>query len=108
MASSGKRPIELHRRGDAVEIPLLVVPGASRERILGEHDGRLRLAVTAPPEGGAANRAVVRRLAAVLGRRRADVTIESGHGSRRKLARVAGTTVEEVRERLEDSGKGRR
>ena len=108
MASTGRDDagrIRLRARDGGVEIPLLVVPGSSRERVLGEHDGRLRLAVTAPPAGGAANKAVVRCLAAVLGRRRREVALESGHGSRRKVAFVAGAALDEVRARLEVPGE---
>ena len=37
--------IELVAQGNAVLIPVKVVPGASKTRIMGELDGRLKVAV---------------------------------------------------------------
>jgi uncharacterized protein (TIGR00251 family) len=85
---------------DGVEFDLKVVPGSSRERIAGEYDGRLKVAVTLPAEGGKANRAVVRLLAERLGRARREVEIVSGHGSPFKRVRVTGTTIERLRASL--------
>ena len=98
--------IDLRTRDGALEIPLLVVPGASRDRILGEHDGCLRIAVAAPPERGAANRAVGKLLSRVLDVRRGRIEIVSGATSRRKDVRIEGLTEADARRRLEE-GKER-
>ena len=42
--------IELTVREDAVLLPVKVVPGASRTKIVGPLAGRLKIAVAAPPE----------------------------------------------------------
>jgi uncharacterized protein (TIGR00251 family) len=94
--------IGLRTRDGALEIPLLVVPGSSRDRILGEHDGRLRVAVSAPPERGAANRAVAALLARTLGVRRQCIELVSGATSRRKDVRVEGLSEDDARRRLEE------
>jgi uncharacterized protein (TIGR00251 family) len=73
-----------------VVLDLLVVPRASRTRVAGEHDGRLRIQVAAPPVDGEANAALVAFLADALGVRRADVEVSAGEGGRRKRVRVAG------------------
>lgn len=65
-------------------VPLLVEPGASRDRLYGEHDGRLKLSVCAAPERGKANRAVRKLLAGRLGLNPSRIRILSGHNSRRK------------------------
>jgi uncharacterized protein (TIGR00251 family) len=83
------RPIE----DVGVEIDLLVVPRASRTRVVGEHDGRLRVQVSAPPVDGEANDALVRFLAAALGVRRGDVEVSSGQTGRRKTVRVLGVSA---------------
>ena len=85
---------------DGARLTLLVVPGASRAGIVGEHGDALRLKVAAPPEKGRANDAVVELLAATIGVRRAEIEITAGHGSRRKTAVVRGLTAEVVRDRL--------
>ena len=50
----------------------------------GMRAGRLVIRVSAPPEGGAANRAATAVLAKGLGLRRADIQLESGSSSRDK------------------------
>jgi hypothetical protein len=83
-----------------VELELLVVPRASRTRVVGEHDGRLKVQVAAPPVEGEANAALVDFLAGALGVRRADVTVAAGEGGRRKRVRVAGVDAARARAAL--------
>jgi len=80
-----------------VRFQLLVVPGASRTQIVGEHGGALRIRVAAPPEKGKANAAVCSILAAVLAVKRSDVRIVAGHGNRNKSVTVIGLNAESVR-----------
>lgn len=81
-----------------------VRPGARDERLRGWHgDGSLRIEVTAPPEGGRANEAVVRLLAGILGVRRGDVAVIQGHAARSKVIEVQGLGEPELRERIERS-----
>ena len=76
------------------------VPGAARAGVAGWHGDALRVRVTAPPEGGAANRELVRLLASRLGIRATDVTLEAGPTGRQKRIRVRGLAAEDVRARL--------
>ena len=80
-----------------VILEILVQPRASRTRVIGEHDGRLKIQLAAPPVDGEANAALVDFLAGELGARRSDVTIERGDTGRRKTVRVAGLTAAAVR-----------
>lgn len=68
-------------------IELKVVPGASRDRVMGVLGDALKIAVSKPPSGGAANAAVVAVLAKAFGVREANVTIVSGHASPRKKSK---------------------
>ncbi len=52
-------------------------------------DGAVQLRVTAPPADGAANEAVLRLLAAALGRPRRDLTLLRGATARIKLVGIA-------------------
>jgi len=92
--------IQLVSNGSDVLIPLKVVPKSSRDRIVGELDGALKVAVSAAPERGAANAAVCKLLAKALGMRVQQVTVETGHSSARKTIRVAGQTAQGVQLRL--------
>ena len=75
------------------ELELLVQPRASRTRAVGEHDGRLKLQLAAPPVDGEANAALVAFLADALGIRKSDVVIVRGDAGRRKTVRVAGPSA---------------
>ena len=65
-------------------VPLVVSAGASGNRIMGEHDGRLKIAVSAPAENGKANKAICEFLADELDTSKSCVRIVSGHTSRNK------------------------
>lgn len=76
--------IELKKTRAGYVLPLMVSAGASRDRISGDYGGRLKVAVSAPPEDGKANRAVEEMLAEKLGVSRSCVHVVSGQTSRRK------------------------
>ena len=82
---------------DGVELDVLVVPRASREQIGPIHDGRIKVAVKAPPVDGAANTAVTRLLAKALGRPKSAASVTKGQTSRRKTILVAGASEERAR-----------
>ncbi len=71
-----------------LRLQVKVVPGAAREEVAGWVGERLKLRVTAPPEKGKANAAVVSLLAGVLGVPRARVRIASGGSSPLKTVEV--------------------
>ncbi|MFL5271918.1 MAG: DUF167 domain-containing protein [Anaeromyxobacteraceae bacterium] len=75
------------------ELEILVQPRASRTRVVGEHDGRLKIQLAAPPVDGEANAALVAFLAGALGVRKADVALVRGEAGRRKTVRVAGVAA---------------
>ncbi len=84
----------------AVLLDVLVQPRASRTRVVGVHDGRLKIQLAAPPVDGEANAALVAFLAGAVGARRADVSIERGETGRRKTVRIAGPAATAVRAAL--------
>lgn len=69
-----------------------VQPGASRARIVGRLGNALKVAVTAPPEKGKANQAVVKLLAGELGVPASSVRVVAGAAARRKTIAVDGMT----------------
>jgi uncharacterized protein (TIGR00251 family) len=81
--------------GGAV-LELLVVPRAARTRVLGEHGGRLKLQLAAPPVDGAANEALLTFLAGALRLKRSAVVLLRGESARRKVVRVEGLGAEGV------------
>jgi uncharacterized protein (TIGR00251 family) len=65
-----------------------VTPRAKQNKVLPQADGSLKVYVTAPPEDGRANEAVIETIAEWLGVRRRDVEIVRGATSRNKVVRV--------------------
>ena len=89
-----------------LRLAVRLTPKASAAGILGiiaEADGgvALKLAVTAPPEAGKANDALLALVAELLHLRRRAVTLALGQTSRRKLVHVAGDPAALAR-RLEE------
>ena len=71
-----------------------VVPGSSRDRVAGRYGEGVKVQVSAPPEGGKANRAVEELLAAALGVKAQQVRVVKGHSSPRKVVQVEGADAD--------------
>ena len=82
----------------SITFDVLVQPRASRAKIGPRHDGRIKIAVTAPPVDGEANAAVVELVAKALGVPRRAVEVIAGAASRRKTLRVTGATPQQLEE----------
>src|SRR6266702_3670019 len=80
-----------------------VQPGARKAGVKGEQNSALKLAVTAPPEDGRANAAVIELLAEILDVKRKQLELIVGPTSRDKKFLVRGFTPVELRERLESN-----
>lgn len=68
------------------------VPGASRDEIAGPFGSRLKIKVSAPPEGGKANKAIIALLARELGARKHAISLESGQTNPEKTFRIEGVS----------------
>jgi uncharacterized protein (TIGR00251 family) len=88
-SSDKKATIEIH-----------VQPGAKRNEIVGFKEGVLYAKVTALPQKGQANRALLELMAVTLGITRSNVDVIRGQSSRSKVIAVQGLSGEEVREIL--------
>lgn len=71
-------------------LAIKVVPGSSRDRVAGRYGDAVKVQVSAPPEDGKANRAVLKVLSAFLGVRPEQLAIARGHGQPRKVVEVRG------------------
>lgn len=101
--ASNADAIQLNTRSGGVEFPVKVVPGSSRNAIVGVLGDALKVAVAAPPEAGKANAALTQTIAAALDVKPAMVSIVAGHSQPRKRVEVSGLTVDDVRRRLADA-----
>ena len=76
---------------------LKVVPGSSRNQIVGWLGDALKIKVTAPPEKGQANEAVIELLASALGVSSDDIKVVSGHSSPSKMIGIEGLDDEAIK-----------
>lgn len=79
-----------------VSLDLYIQPKASRDTICGLHGDELKLAITAPPVEGKANKAVIAYLAKLFGVSKSCVSIVSGRQSRHKRCSVEGIPIEKA------------
>ena len=75
-------------------------PGAKKNAVLGERAGALKVSVTAPPEDGRANAALVEVLKEWLDVKRSQVELLSGKSNRNKVFLIRDISVERLTERV--------
>ena len=85
---------------DLVLLHVKAQPRASRNEIGQVLGDELKIKITAPPVDSAANDALVRFLAGVLGCPRGAVRLVRGETSRHKVIAIHGLKAEEIAQRL--------
>ena len=91
-------PVADHAEGCV--LPVRAQPGARRAGVQGEQNGAMKVAVTAPPEDGRANQALVEVLREALGLKRSQVELLSGPTSRDKRFLIRGVARAALEKRL--------
>ncbi len=100
--------IELRQGDGGLLLPIRAHAGARRDAVGGVHDGRLRVSVTAAPERGKANKAIVSLVARTFGLRKRQVALLRGATSADKvlvLMELSRAQEEDVRRVVEGMSK---
>jgi uncharacterized protein (TIGR00251 family) len=84
----------------STRLRLRVVPGSARPGIVGRYGDAWKVRVSASPERGQANEAVLELLAESLAVPRRDVELVAGHGARDKVVELRGIAEDEAVRRL--------
>jgi uncharacterized protein (TIGR00251 family) len=92
--------IHLTDHAEGIILPVRAQPKARRPGVQGEQAGALKLGVSAPPEDGKANQALIELLSETLGIRRAQIALLSGATSRDKKFLLRGLSRAELETRL--------
>ena len=98
-------PLESHPQG--VVIRVKARPGARRNAFAGLHDGALRIDVTAAPEKGKANDAIIALLAKTFGVAKSSIELISSPANSQKRFLLHGIQLTDVQRQLtslDDSG----
>ena len=93
--------IHLQSTSDGVLIPIRARAGARRNAVEGEHGGMIKVSVTAAPEKGKANKAIVALLSDLLRVPKSSIQVVAGATSNRKRVLVHGATLANVRAALD-------
>lgn len=78
------------------------MPRSSKNEIVGEIQGALKIKLTAPPVEGEANAALISFLAGVAGVPRKNVVLVRGDTSRKKLVEINGLNKVDFLRRIGD------
>jgi uncharacterized protein (TIGR00251 family) len=81
-------------------IYLYARPRASRTKITGVHDGRVKIQIAAPPVDGAANAEVIKFLSSKLGVRKSAIEFVAGNTGKRKTIFADGVDAGMAKEKL--------
>ena len=88
--------LNIQPHAEGATLPLRVQPKAKRNAILGEQAGALKVSVTAPPEDGRANDAVLALLREEYKLQRSQLELLGGQTNRNKVVLVRGVTPERL------------
>jgi uncharacterized protein (TIGR00251 family) len=88
--------LKIGGRKGTVVLSVRVQPGASRDELIGEVEGALKVRLRAPALEGRANEALIEFLAGLLKRPKSAVRILNGERSRLKRMEIQGVTKTEV------------
>ncbi len=86
--------IEETKRGIILQVH--VVPRSSKSEVAGFQGDALKLKLTAPPVEGQANAELIRVLSDILGIKKKQVKILSGHKSKKKSVAIEGIGRKEI------------
>ncbi len=84
-----------------VRLEVRVQPRTSRNQVVGEQAGALKVKLTAPPVDGEANAALIDFLSAYLKIPRRDIHIIKGETSRNKMVEIIGISPEQLLARID-------
>jgi uncharacterized protein len=98
--------VVVERRRDGLAFHVIARAGGRKNEVRGEHDGALRVAVTAAPEKGKANAAILEVLREALDLRRGQIALVAGETNPRKTFVVCEIEIEELERRLNRAAGG--
>ena len=87
----------MEEREACVMVSVVIAPQAARTRIMGVHDGRLKVQLKATSIDGPANKMLIKFMADELGVATVQLDIAAGLSSKRKTVRIAGVKPQRVK-----------
>lgn len=88
--------LDIKETKDGCIVSVKVQPKASTDRIIGEYDGGLKIAVTSAPEKGKANKSLIDLVARKLSIPGSRIEIISGKTFKNKILKITGVGKEKI------------
>ena len=90
---------------DHVTLSVYVQPNASKSKVVGKHDEKLKIALDAPPVDGAANAALLNFLATLLNCSKKQIQLVRGEKNRSKVVSIHGQTMDQIVAAIQSGAK---
>lgn len=88
-------------RGNDIIIKVKIVPGSSRNKIIGAYNDALKISIAAPPVEGKANKKCIAYLAKYFDVAKSKIEIISGQTSKNKLIKIYDISPKEFLDKIE-------
>jgi len=88
--------------GNDIVIKVKIVPGSSKNKILGVHNDAIKITITAPPIEGKANKKCIAYLAKYFDVAKSKIEIISGQTSKNKLIKIYDISQKEFLDKIEE------
>lgn len=92
--------LKVKKKENGLIIEVKVQPKASRNKIEKVEEGKLKVKVTVPPEGGKANKAVIELISKALKVPKSRIEIVRGETSRIKTLFIEGISEKDIKAKL--------
>jgi len=87
--------------GNDIVIKVKIVPGSSKNKIVGVHNNAIKITITGPPVEGKANKKCIAYLAKYFDVAKSKIKIISGQTSKNKLIKIYDISQKEFLDKLE-------
>ena len=87
--------------GNDIIIKVKIVPGSSKNKIIGAYNDALKITITAPPVEGKANKKCIAYLAKYFDVVKSKIKIISGQTSKNKLIKIYDISQKEFLDKIE-------
>lgn len=88
-------------RGNDIIIKVKIVPGSSKNKIIGVYNDALKISIAAPPVEGKANKKCIAYLAKYFDVAKSKIEIISGQTSKNKLIKIYDISPKEFLDKIE-------
>ncbi len=87
--------------GNDIIVKVKIVPGSSKNKIIGVYDDSLKITITAPPVEGKANKKCIAYLAKYFDVAKSKIEIISGQTSKNKLIKIYDISQKEFLNKID-------